>query len=114
MITYGIDYSGAIISNKSAAPGMEQPVVYWVPSIAPSGMTFYSGDKFPQWNGDLFVGALAGAHLRRLELEGDKVVAQEVLLQALGERIRDVKSGPDGTLYVLTDSNRGKLIRLEP
>lgn len=114
VITYGIDYSGAIISDKGAAPGMEQPVVYWIPSIAPSGMAFYSGDKFPQWKGDLFVGALAGAHLRRLELEGDKVVAQETLLAGLGERIRDVRSGPDGCLYVLTDSSRGRLIRLEP
>lgn len=113
-ITYGIDYNGAIISSRSAAPGMEQPVIYWIPSIAPSGMAFYSGDKFPQWKGDLFVGALAGAHLRRLELKGDKVVAQEMLLEGLGERIRDVRAGPDGYLYVLTDSRRGRLLRLEP
>jgi glucose/arabinose dehydrogenase len=113
-ITYGIDYSGAIISDKTEAPGMEQPVVYWVPSIAPSGMAFYQGDKFPQWRGDLFVGALAGRHLRRLELDGDKVTAQEVLLNDLAERIRDVRSGPDGFLYVLTDSANGRLLRLEP
>ena len=93
---------------------MEQPVIYWIPSIAPSGMAFYSGGKFPQWKGDLFVGALAGAHLRRLELKGDKVVAQEMLLEGLGERIRDVRAGPDGYLYVLTDSRRGRLLRLEP
>lgn len=113
-ITYGIDYSGAIISDKTAAPGMEQPVIYWDPSIAPSGMAFYQGDRFPQWQGDLFVGALAHLHLRRLELDGDKVVNQESLLVDLGERIRDVRTGPDGYLYVLTDSGNGQLLRLEP
>jgi aldose sugar dehydrogenase len=113
-ITYGIDYSGAMISEKTAAPGMEQPVVFWDPSIAPSGMAFYDGEAFPQWQGDLFVGALAQRHLRRLEMEGDKVVGQERLLDDLGERIRDVRAGPDGYLYLLTDSSRGNLLRLEP
>jgi len=113
-ITYGIDYSGAVISEKTAAPGMGQPVVYWVPSIAPSGMDFYDGDRFPRWRGNLFVGALAGAHLCRLTLEGDRVVGQEVLLEDLEERIRAVKAGPDGLLYVLTDSPDGLLLRLEP
>jgi glucose/arabinose dehydrogenase len=112
-ITYGVDYSGAIISDKTHAPGMEQPIVYWDPSIAPCGMTFYNGDKFPEWRGDLFVGALAKRHLRRLELRGDKVISQEVLLEGLG-RIRDVRSGPDGYLYVLTDSRNGQILRLEP
>jgi glucose/arabinose dehydrogenase len=113
-ITYGIDYSGAIISEKTQAPGMEQPVVYWVPSIAPSGMAFYKGDLFPEWQGDLFVGALAGRHLRRLELDGDRVTGQEELLSDLGERIRDVETGPDGHLYLLTDASDGRLLRLEP
>ncbi|WP_028467636.1 PQQ-dependent sugar dehydrogenase [Nisaea denitrificans] len=113
-ITYGIDYSGAIISDKTAMPGMEQPVVYWVPSIAPSGMEFYDGDKFPNWRGNLFVGALAHMHLRRLVLDGDRVTEQEVLLEGLEERIRAVKQGPDGYLYVLTDSSAGDLLRLEP
>lgn len=113
-ITYGIDYSGAIISDKSAAPGMEQPVVYWDPSIAPSGMAFYDGDRFANWRGNLFVGALADTHLRRLELDGDRVVKQEVLLEKLDERIRDVRVGPDGFLYVLTDSSNGQVLRLEP
>jgi glucose/arabinose dehydrogenase len=113
-ITYGIDYSGAIISEKSEAPGMEQPVVYWVPSIAPSGMAFYDGDAFPEWQGDLFLGALSHLHLRRLEIEGEEVVAQEELLTGLSERIRDVHAGPDGLLYVLTDSSDGKLLRLAP
>ncbi len=112
-ITYGVDYSGAVISDKKALPGMEQPVVYWVPSIAPSGMAFYDGDKFPGWKGDLFVGALAKTHLRRLKLDGDKVVEQEVL-PGLEERVRDVRTGPDGFIYLLTDETNGKVLRLEP
>lgn len=113
-VTYGIDYSGAMISDKTDAPGMEQPVVFWDPSIAPSGMDFYNGDQFPEWKGDMFLGALAHRHLRRLKLKGNVVIEQEVLLKNLGERIRDVKSGPDGFLYVLTDSHDGKILRLEP
>ncbi len=113
-ITYGIDYSGAVISDKTEAPGMTQPVVFWDPSIAPSGMDFYDGDQFPAWKGDIFLGALAHRHLRRLKLEGNVVIEQEVLLKDLDERVRDVKSGPDGFLYVLTDSHDGKILRLEP
>ena len=93
---------------------MEQPVTYWVPSIAPSGMVFYNGNKFPQWKGDLFVGALAGAHLRRLEIKANKVVDQEQLLGDLGSRIRDVRMGPDGYIYVLTDQQNGNILRLKP
>lgn len=114
-ITYGIDYSGAIISDKTEMPGMEQPVLFWKPSIAPSGMAFYEGDKFPNWQGDLFVGALAQTHLRRVRLDGAKVVEQEELLTDLGERIRDVRTGPDGHLYVVTDDpSNGRVLRLEP
>lgn len=113
-ITYGIDYSGAIISYRTEAPDMEQPVVYWDPSIAPSGMAFYDGERFPRWRGDLFAGALVKQHLRRLELQGDRVVEQEVLLAEFGERIRDVRAGPDGLLYLLTDSSNGAVWRLEP
>lgn len=113
-ITYGINYTGLKISDKTSAPGMEQPVIYWDPSIAPSGMTFYDGKRFPQWKGDIFVGALAGTHLRRLEVEDDKITGQEVLLDDLQERIRDVRTGPDGYLYILTDSPEGKLLRLSP
>ncbi len=113
-ITYGVDYSGAIISDKTEAPGMAQPVVYWDPSIAPSGMAFYEGEAFPKWRGNLFVGSLRFTHLRRLTMAGDKVVAQEELLRARGERIRDVRLGPDGLLYLLTDSSKGKVLRLEP
>lgn len=114
VITYGEEYGGGAISDLTAKDGMEQPVLYWVPSIAPSGMAFYTGDKFPEWTGNLFVGALRGAHLRRVVLDGTKVVAQEQLLGALDARIRDVRNGPDGYLYVLTDSSDGELIRLEP
>ena len=113
-ITYGIDYNGAVISSETARPGMEQPVVYWVPSIAPSGMTFYTGDRFPSWKGDLFVGALAGQQLRRLEVSGARVTDQEVLLEGKVGRIRTVVEGPDGYLWLLTDAARGALLRLEP
>ncbi|MBI1300470.1 MAG: PQQ-dependent sugar dehydrogenase [Alphaproteobacteria bacterium] len=112
-ITYGIDYSGLPISSKTEALGMEQPVLYWDPSIAPSGMVFYTGDKFPKWKNHLFVGALAGTHLRKIELDGEKVINQEKLLEDYG-RIRDVKVGPDGFLYVLVDSHDGQVVRLEP
>ena len=93
---------------------MEQPVIYWVPSIAPSGMSFYSGEAFGAWRGHIFVGALAGQHLRRLVIDGRKVVHQEVLLQGQLGRIRDVREGPDGYLYLLTDARNGALLRLEP
>ena len=84
-ITYGIDYSGAIISDKTHAKDMEQPIVYWVPSIAPCGMTFYSGTKFPQWKDNLFIGALRGSHLRRLVLKGKRVIKQGFYLKTLVE-----------------------------
>lgn len=113
-ITYGINYDGSIISELTHKDGMEQPVLHWTPSIAPSGMAFYEGNRFPHWQGDLFVGALKDRHLRRIDLDGGKVVGQEVLLKWLGERIRDVRAGPDGLLYVLTDARDGKLIRIEP
>lgn len=112
--TYGIDYDDTIISEYTERPGTEQPIFYWRPSIAPSGMAFYTGSRFPNWRGDLFVGALAGRHLHRLELEGDHVQHNEMLLGGLKERIRDVRAGPDGYLYILTDSNEGRLLRLEP
>jgi len=93
---------------------MAQPIYYWVPSIAPSGMAFYSGDKFPRWRGDLFVGALKDQMLVRLRLDGEKVVREERLLKGVLGRIRDVRSGPDGFLYLLTDYSNGELVRLEP
>lgn len=93
---------------------MEQPVVYWAPSIAPSGMAFYTGSVFPEWKNNIFIGALVQRHLRRIVLQNEKVVSQEILLKDLGERIRDVRVGPDGHLYLLTDSRNGRLLRLEP
>jgi aldose sugar dehydrogenase len=113
-ITFGVDYSGAIISDKTTLPGMEEPLLYWVPSIAPSGMAFYSGDRFPMWRGDLFVAALAARELRRIDLEGDRVIGQESLLQELKARLRDVRCGADGYVYVLTDETQGRILRLEP
>src|SRR5437660_5277151 len=114
VIGYGVDYSGAKIHESTHKAGMEQPLKYWVPSIAPSGMTFYSGDLFPAWRGSLFLGALAGQMLVRLELDGDKVVNEERLLQQLRERIRDVREGPDGALWLATDSSSGRILRLAP
>jgi glucose/arabinose dehydrogenase len=93
---------------------MEQPDYYWVPSIAPSGMTFYTANKFPEWNGNLFVGSLKFQLLVRLELKGNKVVREERLLKGKLGRIRDVRTGPDGYIYLLTDEPNGKLVRLEP
>ena len=114
-ITYGVDYSGAIISDETAAPGMEQPVHYWVPSIATSGLAFCTGSRFPRWQGNAFVGGLRSQQLVRLELDGDRVVHEEVLLKGVIEqRIRDVKQGPDGFLYLLTDEKDGRLLRIEP
>ena len=113
-VTFGISYWGTEISDKTTAPGMEDPILQWTPSIAPSGMAFYTGNKFPEWKNDLFVGALAHKHLRRLELDGHEVTGQEELLKDRGERIRDVREGPDGYLYILTDEDNGSLLRLEP
>jgi glucose/arabinose dehydrogenase len=114
VITYGIDYSGAPIGEGTHKEGMAQPIHYWVPSIAPSGMAFYDGDAFPEWRGDLFVGALKSELLVRLELDGERVVAEERLLEGTIGRIRDVEVGPDGYLYLLTDEPDGGLYRLEP
>jgi len=115
VITYGMDYSGAYVSPYTQRPGLEQPVIYWTPSIAPSGLAMYRGEKFPAWKGDLFVGALAFRHLRRVHLdEAGNVVSQEELLNDLRWRIRDVRAAPDGYLYVCTDETDGHVLRLEP
>jgi aldose sugar dehydrogenase len=97
------------------APGWEEPLSYWIPtSIAPSGLAFYTGTLIPQWTGSLFTGALAGRALWRLTLSGNTVTAREALYADLGNRIRDVRQGPDGRLYLLTDATDGKLIRIGP
>jgi len=113
LVTYGVAYNGDRIGVGTERPGIDKPKKYWVPSIATSGLTFYNGDRFPSWRGNLFAGGLYGV-LVRLELDGDRVVAEETLLRELRERIRDVREGPDGYLYVLTDSPRGRILRLEP
>lgn len=114
IITYGRDYSGAPIGEGTAKPGLEQPFHYWDPSIAPSGMTFYTGERFPGWRDNLFIGSLKFGLLVRLEVTSDKVVHEERLFEDLGERIRDVRQGPDGLLYLLTDSPEGRILRIEP
>jgi aldose sugar dehydrogenase len=102
IITYGRDYTGLKIGEGTAKDGMEQPLHYWDPSIAPSGMAFYTGEVYPGWKGSLFVGALAGEHLHRLSLDGTNIVSSEKLFEGLG-RIRDIIQGPSGHLYVMTD-----------
>jgi aldose sugar dehydrogenase len=115
VITYGVNYGlGTKIGEGTRKEGMEQPLYYWVPSIAPSGMAFYTGDRFPHWKGNLFVGALRDQMLVRLQLDGEKVVKEERLLKGVLGRIRDVRMGPDGYLYLLTDQSQGVLARLEP
>jgi glucose/arabinose dehydrogenase len=114
VIGYGIDYDGSKIHEATSKPGMEQPIKYWVPSIAPSGMAFYTADLFPKWKGNLFVGALKFQLLVRLELDGEKVIKEERLLQGLRERIRDVRQGPDGALWLLTDNSNGRVLRVRP
>jgi len=114
VITYGVDYSGEKIGEGHAKPGMDQPVYYWDPSIAPSGMAFYTGELFPQWKGNLFIGALKFKDVRRLVMKGDRIVGEEVLLSNLNDRIRDIRQGPDGALYILTDNAKGRILKLAP
>lgn len=115
VITYGVNYGiGTKIGEGTAKAGMAQPLHYWVPSIAPSGMAFYTGDKFPKWRGDAFVGSLKFSLLVRLKLDGEKVVREERMLEGALGRIRDVRNGPDGYLYILTDETNGVIARLEP
>ena len=114
-IAYGIEYPGdPITGGIQVKEGMEQPRYYWDPNIAPSGMTFYTGALFPEWKGSLFIGGLAGRALVRLTVEGDRIVGEERLLTDLKERFRDVRTGPDGALYVLTDNAMGRLLKLVP
>jgi glucose/arabinose dehydrogenase len=114
VIGYGIDYNGAKIHESTHKAGMEQPLKYWVPSIAPSGMAFYTGNLFPAWKGNLFIGALKAQLLVRLTVDGEKITGEERLLQNLGERIRDVRDGPDGALYLLTDNSAGRILKVTP
>ncbi|HSW15380.1 MAG TPA: PQQ-dependent sugar dehydrogenase [Solimonas sp.] len=113
VITWGVDYSGLKIADgETTRKGMEQPLHYWVPSIAPSGMAFYTAQRFPAWRGSLFVGSLKFGQLVRLQLDGERVLREE--RHELGARIRDVRQGPDGWLYLLTDDSKGRLLRVGP
>lgn len=114
VITYGTDYDLSKIGEGVAKRGMEQPVYYWDPVIAPSGMCFYTGDAFPQWRGSVFIGSLTPGLLVRLELKGGRVTKEERYLGYLHERIRDVRQGPDGLLYLLTDNPEGRILRISP
>lgn len=114
IITYGVEYSGEKVGEGlTRREGLEQPLYYWDPSIAPSGMAFYMADLFPAWKGSLFVGALAGKHLARLTLEGERVIGEERLLVDRA-RVRDVRVGPSGAIHVLTDELDGELLTIVP
>lgn len=114
VISFGVHYSGRKIGVGTHREGMEQPVYYWDPSIAPSGMVFYTGDRIAPWKGNLLVGALAGRMLIRLKLKDEQIVNEERMLTEMGQRIRDVRQGPDGFLYLLTDAPKGKILRVKP
>lgn len=115
VVSYGVNYDGTPVgTGKQRAEGMEDPVWHWTPSIAPSGMTFYTGDLFPQWKGSLFSGALRAQFLSRLEIKDGKPMKEERLLTNFNERIRDVRQGPDGALYLLTDADNGRVLRVTP
>ena len=114
IISYGRHYSGAKIGQGNQATGIEQPAHYWDPSIAPSGLAFYTGSLFPQWLNNLFVGALKHKKLVRMRVEGQKVTEEEILLEQDYGRIRDVRSGPNGALWLLTNSSKGGLLRITP
>jgi glucose/arabinose dehydrogenase len=115
VITYGVNYGlGTKIGEGTARPGMAQPQHHWVPSIAPSGLAIYAGERYPRWRGDLLIGALRDQMLVRLQLDGEKVVKEERMLKGVLGRIRDVRVGPDGYLYLLVDSSDGAVVRLEP
>lgn len=114
LVTFGRSYSGFPIGEGTSAPGLEPPLYHWTPSIAPSGMAFYTGAAFPGWKDNLFVGSLKFQYLARVVLDGSRVVTEERLLEDQFGRIRDVRQGPDGLLYVLTDEDNGRLVRLQP
>ena len=113
-ITYGMDYNGAYVSPLTEYPGMQQPQYVWTPSIGPSGMAFYEGNKFPKWQNSLFVGALVNKEVRRLTVENQQVTAEETVFAELDARIRDIRVGPDGLLYIVTDGDPGTVIRVHP
>ncbi|XOV81486.1 MAG: PQQ-dependent sugar dehydrogenase [bacterium] len=111
-ITYGMDYNGAYVSPFTQYKGMQQPIKVWTPSIAPSGLMIYEGDMFPQWQGDLFVGALVDAEVRHLQMDNLKVIEESAVFSEIDARIRDIRQAPDGSIYVLTDGEGGRVIRI--
>jgi aldose sugar dehydrogenase len=112
---YGEEYSGSPISGAATVrEGIEQPVYYWDPVIAPSGAQFYTGDAFPAWKGNLFIGGMKDRKLVRLVLDNNRVTGEEHLLEDRGQRVRDVRQGPDGALYIVTDERKGELWRIAP
>ena len=112
--TFGIDYNGAVISPFSEYPGTVQPLLHWTPSIAPAGMAWYGGDLFPQWRGDLFVTSLVFNNIERIDMENGRIVGKERLFEEIDARLRDVRTGPNGHLYILTDSPQGRVVRVDP
>ena len=112
--SYGTNYSGALVSPLTQAPGITDPIHYWTPSVAPSGLAYYAADAFSEWQGNLFVGTLVNQDVRRLTLHNDKVIDEEIMFTEIGQRIRDVRVGPDGFLYLLTDSAQGQVVRVRP
>lgn len=113
-VTKGVNYSGAYVSPLRSAPGIEEPLTYWDPSIGASGLAIYDGDAFPNWRGKLFIGALVDEEVRMLTLSDGRVVDEQAMFSEIGARIRDVRTGPDGMLYLLTDSEQGKVVRVVP
>jgi glucose/arabinose dehydrogenase len=113
LVTHSREYSGPAISNETSRPGMVDPKVVWTPSIAPSGLMIYNGDRFPAWKGNVFAGGLASADIRRMELNTAGDVTNQTTIR-VGQRVRDVRQGPDGLIYLLTDQNDGQLLRISP
>lgn len=114
LVTFGLDYTGAVVSPFTEHAGLTAPLLHWTPSIAPAGLTLYRGEAFPQWRDSLLVAALAARQVRRVDLVGGKPGAQETLFAELGERLRDVRVAADGGLYLLTDANPGKVLKIDP
>ncbi|HEY7885630.1 MAG TPA: PQQ-dependent sugar dehydrogenase, partial [Cellvibrionaceae bacterium] len=114
LVSQGVDYTGARVTPFTSLPGFESPLLYWTPSIAPAGMSIYRGETFAQWQGDLLIAALAGKAVHRVRVNNSGAEIQEVLFTELNERIRDVQSGPDGAVYLLTDSANGRVLKITP